>query len=93
VCHLIQARALHPLPRRPRLCLLLLGIQSPRRLGIIRELLRIVVESQEVCIALLFVGNDIEELGWLWWQLGKIMVERDPTLCGFLNRDVGNICG
>jgi hypothetical protein len=37
-------------------CLLLLGIQSLRRLGVDRELLRIVVESQEVCIALLFVG-------------------------------------
>jgi hypothetical protein len=40
--------------------LLLLGIQSPRWLGVARELPRIVVESQEVCIALLFVGIDSE---------------------------------
>jgi hypothetical protein len=42
------------------LCFLLLGIQSPRWLGIARELPRIVVESQEVCIALLFVRIDSE---------------------------------
>jgi hypothetical protein len=93
MCHLIQARALHPLPGRPQLCLLLLGIQSPRWLGIAQELPRIVVESQKVCITLLFVGIDIEESGWPWWQLGSIRVERDPTLCGFLNGDVGNLCG
>jgi hypothetical protein len=42
------------------LCLLLLRIQSRRRLGVTWELLRIVVESQEVCIALLFVRIDSE---------------------------------
>jgi hypothetical protein len=42
------------------LCFLLLEIQSPRRLGVVWELPRIVVESREVCIALLFVGIDSE---------------------------------
>jgi hypothetical protein len=37
-------------------CLLLLGIQSRRCLGVARELPRIVVESRDVCIALLSVG-------------------------------------
>jgi hypothetical protein len=40
--------------------LLLLGIQSPRRLAVARELSRI-VKSREVCIALLFVGIDSED--------------------------------
>jgi hypothetical protein len=40
--------------------LVLLGIQSPRRLGVARELPRI-VKSREVCIALLFVGIDSED--------------------------------
>jgi hypothetical protein len=52
-----------------------------------------VVESREVCITLLFMGIDSEELGWPWWQLGRIRVERDPTLFGLLNGDVGNLCG
>jgi hypothetical protein len=63
VSHLIQARALHHLPRRPWLCLLLLGIQSPRWLGVTQELPRVVVESQKVCIALLFMVIDSEEPG------------------------------
>jgi hypothetical protein len=42
------------------LCLLLLEIQFPRRLCVIRELPRIVVESCKVYIALLFVGIDSE---------------------------------
>jgi hypothetical protein len=29
--------------------------------------------------------------GWPWWQLGRIRVERDPTLCELLNGDVGNL--
>jgi hypothetical protein len=52
-----------------------------------------VVESQKDCIALVFVEIDSEESGWPWWQLGRIMVERDPTLCGLLNGNVGNLCG
>jgi hypothetical protein len=51
------------------------------------------VESREVCIALLFMGIDSEEPVWPWWQLGRIRVERDPALCGLLNRDVGNLGG
>jgi hypothetical protein len=54
------------------LCLLLLGIQSPRRLGVARELPRIVVESQEVCIALLFVGIDSENRVDLGGKLGGL---------------------
>jgi hypothetical protein len=46
--------------------LLLLGIQSPKRLGIARELLSIVVKSWDVCISLLFVGIDSEN----WVGLG-----------------------
>jgi hypothetical protein len=38
------------------LYLLLLGIQSPRWLGVTQELPRIVVESWEVSIAHLFIG-------------------------------------
>jgi hypothetical protein len=52
-----------------------------------------VVESWEVCVALLFMGIDSEESGWPWWQLGRIRVERYSTLCGFLNGDVGDLCG
>jgi hypothetical protein len=48
--------------------------------------------SPKVCIAILFMGIDSEESGWPWWQLGRIRVERDPTLCGFLNGDIGNLC-
>jgi hypothetical protein len=43
-----------------------------------------VLESQKVYIAPLFMGIDSEELDWPWWQLGRIRVERDPTLCGLL---------
>jgi hypothetical protein len=93
VSHPIQARALHPLSRRPWLYLLLLGIWSPRWLCISQELPRIVVESQEVCIALLFVGIDSEELSWPWWQLGRIRVERDPAICELLNGDTSNLYG
>jgi hypothetical protein len=46
--------------------LLLLGIQSPRWLGVARELPRILVKSWEVCITLLFVGIDSEN----WVDLG-----------------------
>jgi hypothetical protein len=39
-----------------------LGDSSPRRLGIAHKLSSHVVESREVCITLLFVGIDSEEL-------------------------------
>jgi hypothetical protein len=42
-----------------------LGIQSPRWLGVAQELRRVVVESWEICIALLFMGIDSEAPGWL----------------------------
>jgi hypothetical protein len=45
-------------PSTTSLRLLLLGIQSPRWLGVARELPKIVVKCWEVCIALLFVGFD-----------------------------------
>jgi hypothetical protein len=93
VSHPIQERALHPLPRQPRLCLLLLGIKSPRWLGVTWELPGVVGGSREVCIALLSVGIDSEEPGWPWWQLGRIRAERDLTLFGLLNGDVGNLFG
>jgi hypothetical protein len=35
----------------------------------------------------------IVKTGWPWWQLGRIRVERDPTLCELHNRDVGNLYG
>jgi hypothetical protein len=50
------------------LCLLLLGIQSPRWL--IWQLPRIVVESQKVCIVLLFMGIDSENRVGLGGNLG-----------------------
>jgi hypothetical protein len=63
------------------LYLLLLWIQSPRRLGVARELPRIVVKSREVCIALLFVGIDSENrvdlggnLGGLWLKEIRLFV-------------------
>jgi hypothetical protein len=63
------------------LYLLLLWIQSPRRLGVSRELPRIVVKSREVCIALLFVGIDSENrvdlggnLGGLWLKEIRLFV-------------------
>jgi hypothetical protein len=75
------------------LCLLLLGIQSSRWLGVAQVLPRIVVESQKVCITLLFMRIESEEPGCPWWYLGRIRVERDSALCGLLNGDVGNLCG
>jgi hypothetical protein len=53
-------------------CLLLLGIQSPRRLGVAWELPRIVVESREICVALLFVGIDSEHRVGLGGNLGGL---------------------
>jgi hypothetical protein len=41
-------------------------IQSPRWLGIARELPRLVVESQKICIFLLFMGIDSGELSGPW---------------------------
>jgi hypothetical protein len=52
--------------------LLLLGIQSSRRLGVARELPRIVVMPREVCIALLFVGIDSENQVDLSGNLGRL---------------------
>jgi hypothetical protein len=47
-------------------------IQSSRRLGAALELPRIVVESQEVCITLLFVGIDSEHRVGLGGNLGAV---------------------
>jgi hypothetical protein len=47
-------------------------IQSSRRLGAALELPRIVVESQEVCITLLFVGIDSEHRVGLGGNLGAL---------------------
>jgi hypothetical protein len=63
------------------LCLLLLGIQSPKQLGVARELLRIVVESPEVCIALLFVGIDSEHRVNLGSNLGGLELKETVTPC------------
>jgi hypothetical protein len=52
--------------------LLLLGIQSPRWLCVAQELTRTVVESWEVCIALLFVGIDREQGVGLGDNLGGL---------------------
>jgi hypothetical protein len=52
----------------------------------------IVVDSREVCIALLFVGLIVKnrlDLVPTWKDWGK----RDLTLCGLFNGDVGNFCG
>jgi hypothetical protein len=57
------------------LCLLLLGIQSPRWLGVARELPRIVVESQKVCISLLFVGIGSEHRVGLGGHLGELWLK------------------
>jgi hypothetical protein len=54
------------------LCLLLLGIQSPRRLGVAREVPRIVIESQEVCIILLFMRIDSEHQVGIGGNLGGL---------------------
>jgi hypothetical protein len=55
--------------------LLLLGIQSPRRLGVSWELPRIVVKSRELCIAILFVGIDSENRVGLGGNLGGLGVK------------------
>jgi hypothetical protein len=68
----IQARAPSPSPSTTLLCLLLLGIQFPRRLGVTREVPRTVVESWEVCIALLFVGIDSEHRVGVGGNLGGL---------------------
>jgi hypothetical protein len=59
-CTTDWSKSTSPSPSMTSLCLLLLGIQSPRRLGVAQEQARIVVESPEVCIALPFVGIDSE---------------------------------
>jgi hypothetical protein len=49
-----------------------------------------VVESQEVCIALLFVGNESEEPNsTLVAVQGGFRVESNPALRGLHNGDVG----
>jgi hypothetical protein len=53
-------------------CLLLLGIQSPIRLCVAWELPRIVVDSREVCIALLFMEIDNEHQVGLGGNLGGL---------------------
>jgi hypothetical protein len=53
-----SSKSTSPYPSTTSLRLLLLGIQSLRRLGVARELPRFVVKSQEVCIALLFMDID-----------------------------------
>jgi hypothetical protein len=55
-----SSKSISPFLSTISLCLLLLRIQSPRWLGVAQELLRIVVESRKVCIALLSMGIDSE---------------------------------
>jgi hypothetical protein len=76
-----SSKSTSPSPLMTSLYLLLLWIQSPRRLGVARELPRIVVKSREVCIALLFVGIDSENrvdlggnLGGLWLKEIRLFV-------------------
>jgi hypothetical protein len=71
-CATDSSKRTSPSPSTTSLCLLLLGIQSPRRLGIARELPRIVVESQKVCITLLFAGIDSEHQVDLGGNLGGL---------------------
>jgi hypothetical protein len=66
------------------LCLLLLGIQSPRWLGVGQELPRLVVKSREVCITLLFVGIDSKNQVGLGGNLGGLGLKETR-----LNGDVG----
>jgi hypothetical protein len=49
---------------------------------------KLVVESQEVCIVLLFMENLSGEPSWPWWWLRRFRFERDLILCGLLNGDV-----
>jgi hypothetical protein len=56
-------------------CLLLLGIQSPRQLGVARELPMIVVESWKACVALIFVGIDSEHQVSLGGNLGGLRLK------------------
>jgi hypothetical protein len=65
-----------------------LGIQSPRWLGVARELSRIVVESREICIALLFMRIDSEHrvglsgnLGGLGLKETRLFVSTPGNLC------------
>jgi hypothetical protein len=49
-----------------------------------------VVESQEVCITLLFMGIDSEELNLILVIVrGGLRVESNPALCGHLNGGIG----
>jgi hypothetical protein len=57
------------------LLLLLLGIQSPRWLWVAWELPRIVVMSQEVCVALLFMGIDSENRVDFGANLGGLVLK------------------
>jgi hypothetical protein len=60
-CTIDSSKITSPSPTMTSWCSLLLGIQSPKWLGVAWELPRIVVESREVCITLLFVGIDRED--------------------------------
>jgi hypothetical protein len=88
-----SSKSTSPSPSMTSFSLLFLGIPSPRRLGVVRELPRIVVKSREVCIALLFMGIDSKNRVGIGGNLGRIRVERDPALCELINEDVGNLCG
>jgi hypothetical protein len=49
-----------------------------------------VIESQKVCITLLFMRIDSEEPNLILVIVrGGLRVESNPALCGHLNRDVG----
>jgi hypothetical protein len=71
-CATDSSKSTSPSPSMTSLCLLLLAIQSSRWLGVAWELPRIVIESWEVCIALLFVGIDSANRDDLGSNLGGL---------------------
>jgi hypothetical protein len=67
-----------------------LELLAPRRLGVACESPNVVEDHKKVCITRsceqrLVCGLD------LCGRKGRIRVERDPTLCGRLNEEVGHL--
>jgi hypothetical protein len=69
-----------------------LGDLSPRWTRVVRESPRLWLTSESLYCSLLRGDLIVETKLDLVDHLGRIMVERDLTLCELLNRDVGNLC-
>jgi hypothetical protein len=90
VSHLIPSKSTSASSSTTLIAFVTLRNSPPRRLDVAPGTPKCVVESREVCITLLFIGIDSEELNLMLVIVqGGLRVESNPTLCGHLNRDIG----